>query len=401
MSCSVRPRRVRMSRLTIVVLVLGAFLFRANEAFGQLQERTRPVYKELYSFGMNGYLPRAGLVLDASGNAFGTSTDGGRYRAGSVYKLNKNNGASVLYSFTGKTDGGYPQAGLVLDSAGNLYGTTPYDGSGDCAGGEGCGVVFKVDANGVETVLHSFSGPDGMYPFAGLITDSAGNLYGTTQYGGDHGSGEVFELDSTGALKVLYSFTGLNDGAEPMASLLRDKNGNLYGTASTGGAFSCGCGTVFSVNPAGEETVLYTFTGPDGDEPISNLISDESGTLYGTTFYGGEIGFGTVFKLDQTGAETVLYSFSAGADGAYPGAGLVRDPIGALYGTAQAGGTNGNGVLFMLNTNGQETVLHSFAGRPDGSVPYGELTLCSRSTLCGVTEVGGTDDAGSVFSISR
>ena len=250
----------------------------------------------------------------------------------------------VIYSFAGGSDGADPLAGLVRDAASNLYGTT-------YAGGDyGSGTVFKLDTTGKEAVLHSFSGgPDGGYPYAGLILDAAGNLYGTADAGGVHNYGAVFEMPAGGAEGVLYSFTGTGgDGADPLAGLIRDGVGNLYGTTASGGAF--GLGTVFKVSAGGAETVLHSFRGgSDGEYPYASVIRDAAGNLYGTTYGGGASGWGTVFEINPTGKETVLFSFAGAADGASPEGGLVQDAAGHLYGTTKYGGTLGAGTVFELS----------------------------------------------------
>jgi uncharacterized repeat protein (TIGR03803 family) len=260
----------------------------------------------------------------------------------------------------------------MRDEAGDLYSTTEAGG----LVGQDLGVVFKLDRADKETVLHTFTGgADGAFPFAGLIRDDQGNLYGTTRYGGTYDVGTVFNVDPTGKEAVLYSFTGGTDGANPYAGLIRDKEGNLYGTTLYGGDLSCtlegpfGCGVVFRIDRSGQETVLHSFTGGgDGGFPAAGLIQDEEGNLYGTTQFGGlascSFYCGVVFKLDLTGKETVLHSFTGYADGSNPFAGLIRDETGNLYGTASAGGpgTENNGVVFKLDRMGKETVLHTFTG---------------------------------------
>src|SRR5208337_1546816 len=257
---------------------------------------------------------------------------------------------SVLHTFTGPPDGASP-TGLALDAQGNLYGIA---GGGDsaCDPPYGCGTVFKVDASGNETVLHSFTGTggDGADPFVGLTLDAQGNLYGTTWFGGDlacnapDGCGTVFKFDTTtGKETVLYSFTGSPESSKPMGSLVFDAQGNLYGTTAHGGDLACeapdGCGTVYKLAPpvapsvTWTETTLYSFTGgTNGANPWPGLVQDKQGNLYGTTSQGGDLacnapnGCGTAFELDTLGKETALYSFTGtGGDGAVPGAGLVRD----------------------------------------------------------------------------
>jgi uncharacterized repeat protein (TIGR03803 family) len=314
--------------------------------------------------GGDGEEPLAGLVRDANGNLYGTTAWGGNPNCnfgsgcGVVFKLDKAGKETVLYSFTGFTegsDGENPEAGLVRDAAGNLYGTTRWGGSGVCE--YGCGVVFKLDKTGKETVLYSFTGTggDGASPLAGLVRDVNGNLYGTTWLGGTSNYGTVFKVDKTGKETVLHSFTGGADGGWPqLGYLVRDAAGNLYGTTWLGGDLSCrrsfGCGVVFKLGKTGKETVLYSFTGTggDGENPIAGLVRDAKGNLYGTTGGGGAYGYGTVFKLDKTGKETVLHSFDPQTDGGWPNAGLIGDAAGNLYGTANLGGAYGYGTVYKL-----------------------------------------------------
>src|ERR1700728_377062 len=237
------------------------------------------------------------------------------------------------------------------------------------------GIATAQAQTPTETVLHTFgSVPKGAYPYAGVIRGSAGHLYGTTYQGGTANAGVVYGVDTAGHETVLYSFTGLTDGGNPYAGVAPDSAGNLYGTTSAGGSAqgSAGYGVVFKLSTAGQETVLYTFTGgTDGANPYAgSLIRDSAGNLYGTTAYGGTSGAGVVFKLSTAAQETVLYSFTGGSDGGYPYAGVTRDSSGNLYGTTSYGGTAYYGVVFKVNTAGQETVLYSFAGGANGASPY-------------------------------
>jgi uncharacterized repeat protein (TIGR03803 family) len=273
-------------------------------------------------------------------------------------------------------------------------------------------LVFKLSPSGTETVLYSFTGgADGATPYAGLIQDGAGNLYGTTPYAGTSGQGVVFKLircDSTPSgyeFKVLHSFTGGADGAIPFAGLVGDPAGNLYGTTYFGGATSAcyppyGCGVVFKLSPSGTETVLYSFTGLDGFNP-NGLVRDAAGNLYGTTVVtwlgNQEVGAGVVFKLSPNRTETVLYSFTGGADGGFPQAGVIRDSAGNFYGTTYFGGgssacpvfDNSCGVVFKLSPTGTETVLHSFTGGADGGNPNAGLIQDAAGNLYGTTILGG------------
>ena len=308
---------------------------------------------------------------------------------------------TVLYSFKGGTDGNGPVAGLVLDTTGNLYGTTQLGGSA------GNGVVFKVDTTGAETVLHSFTGKtDGGQPVAGLLRDTAGNLYGTAEWGGSSNLGVVFKLTTTNKLVVLHSFSSVDDGANPVASLVRDSSGNLYGTTCCGGDTGLLDGTLFKISPTRNWTIMHSFgTSTDGQFPFAGLIRDSAGNLYGTTLRGGAFNFGTVFKVGASGNETVLYDFTGGADGAYPQAGLVRDGAGNLYGTTTGGGSAsgnaGNGVVFKLTPTGQETTLITFTGGADGALPYAGLIRDSAGNLYGTTSAGGTFQWGNIFKLDK
>lgn len=222
----------------------------------------------LYSFDLrHGMNPYAGVVLDSTGNLYGTTTKGGDFLAGVVYKIDTTGNQTVLHSFTGAADGWTPYAGVILDSADNLYGTTYYGGGGSCAGG--CGVVYKLDTAGHEMVLYSFTGgADGNNPRAGVVRDSAGNLYGTTPYGGAaNASGVVYKVDVTGHQTVRYTFVSGPDGNEPEAGVIRDSAGNVFGTTYLGGASNAGM--VYQIDTAGHETVLHAFTGgADGGYPM-------------------------------------------------------------------------------------------------------------------------------------
>jgi uncharacterized repeat protein (TIGR03803 family) len=293
-----------------------------------------------------GAYPLGGLVMDAAGNLYGTTQFGGSSNDGTVFKLDTSGNETVLHSFA-DYDGGNPGAGLIMDAAGNLYGTTRQGGLLEA------GTVFKLDTSGTETVLYSFgSFGDGAHPAPALIMDKAGNLYGTTVQGGTAFNGTVFKLDISGNETVLHSFTG-NDGGSPLAALVMDAAGNLYGTTNQGGAN--GSGTVFELGTSGTETVLHSFakTGGDGWSPVGSLVMDAAGKLYGTTQFGGADGgagngAGSVFKLDTSDNETVLHSFGSSGDGANPVADLIMDKAGNLYGTTVGGGANGYGTVFKL-----------------------------------------------------
>jgi len=263
--------------------------------------------------GRDGATPYGDLILDAAQAVYGTTANGGAHNNGTVFKLEPSGKLITLHSFTGGKDGGSPNASLLLDATGNVYGTTA--GGGRYA----WGTVFKLNGTGKLTVLYSFKGlADGGRSYSALLRDSKGNLYGTTALGGDLscnpplGCGVVFEVSKGGKETVLHTFAG-TDGATPEAGLLRDEAGNFYGTAWQGGNAGCngvGCGTVFRLGTTGNETTLFGFTGgPDGGAPLCSLFRDKTGNLFGTTTLGGTSGEGTVFELSETTGETVLHSF--------------------------------------------------------------------------------------------
>jgi uncharacterized repeat protein (TIGR03803 family) len=382
-------------------------------------ETPAQTFTVLYAFkgGGDGAFPRGGVVRDDAGNLYGTTEEGGSFNFGTVFKLDTVGVETVLHNFVGGSDGRYPEAGLLLDAQGNLYGTTRYGGTGSCFDGFalGCGTVYELDVNGTETVLHSFNGPDGKYPWAKLVKDSSGNLYGTTQQGGAFHVGTVFKLNTLGIVTVLHSFLGApSDGAYPVAELLRDTSGNLYGTTEAGGSLGCrlaigprGCGIVFKLDPNGQEHILHSFaTFPSGMFPSAGLISDPAGNLYSTAGMGGTGGNGIVFRLDRVGNLSVLHSFTGtdvNGDGAQPYAKPVRDAAGNLYGTTWSGGeVPGAGTIFKIDRSGNETVLFSFGtGNGDsGQNPAAGVILGSDGNLYGTTFEGGAHGSGTVFQFT-
>jgi uncharacterized repeat protein (TIGR03803 family) len=310
----------------------------------------------------------------------------------------------VVHNFGGVSDGANPLNGLTIDGSGNLYGTTNSGGASDI------GAVFKID-NGVETVLHSFKGgADGQNPQGILIVDKAGNLYGTTTAGGAHGAGTVFKVTGTGHEAVLYSFTGAPDGASPEAGLVRDAAGNLYGATTAGGAY--GNGTVFELSPpkqkgvAWTEQVLYSFgAGADGTVPVAGVTFDAAGNLYGTASAGGAYGFGTIFQLTPSGSgwtETILHDFQNAEDGGVPYAGLIRDKAGNFYGGATDGGLGGGGTIFELtpaNGGWTFTVLYSIPGWGIAGA-FRDLKMDAAGNLYGTSHCDGAYSAGTVYKLT-
>jgi uncharacterized repeat protein (TIGR03803 family) len=321
---------------------------------------------------------------------------------------------SVLYSFTGGADGANPSEGLVLDSAGNLYGTTQYGGTGNCTqyGLSGCGTVFRVTNQGTETVLYSFQGgSDGEYPWGGLALCNKNQLFGTTPNGG-LGFGVVFSLDEGGTERIVHRFTAKTDGAYPYAGLTLDHAGHLYGTSTSGGDLHCGdvskgCGTLFELHGS-KGAVFHSFAGApsDGNFPgYGAVLIDSSGNLFGTTGEGGTANYGTVYKVDRTGRYTVLYSFSGKSDGCEPLGRLAADEAGNLYGAASACGDFGKGTIFKVNSTGSFTLLHTFNGAAgDGNSPFGGVTRDRKGNLYGTTLFGGNcspveGGCGTVFKL--
>ncbi len=370
----------------------------------------------LYSFtgGNDGGNAAMGLVLDRRGDLYGTTVVGGTSSCGTVFKLTPKAGPPwkerVLFDFDCFATGKNPHGGVVFDRRGQLVGTTVAGGSGGSCVGDGCGTVFAITRNG-ENVLHSFTGGnDGFGPGSAVVTDKAGDIFGTAPDGGADGDGVVFEVAHGGHEKVLHPFTGGRDGGTgSLGALLRDeKTGALYGVTETGGAR--GAGTVYKLTPSSGKwklTVLYTFKGsPDAASPYGGVIADDSGNLFGTTYYGGSAGTGTVYELQARAGgkyrERVLYSFKGGNDGSYPTSTLAFGPSGNLYGTtSMGGGTCDCGTIFSVNAaSGGEQVLHSFGGTRDGENPYYGLTLGNDGTFYGTTVAGGRFGQGTVFEFT-
>ncbi len=394
-----------------------------------------PTLTKLHDFtgGLDGSVPYSTLVMDKAGNLYGTTLNGGVYGYGGVFQLKKlGNGWSVvpLYSFKGGNDGAGPLTGVVFGPDGALYGATTFGGGGTCQGGvyAGCGTVFRLTPPVTvacktlfcpwnETVLHRFTGgSDGLYPMYGpLVFDNSGNIYGTTYGGGGvgRGAGVVYELTRLGnnwIETILYAFSGGPDGGLPFAGVILDSSGNLYGTTVAGGNSGCelGCGTVFQLTLSDShwtENVLYTFTdGTDGGEPYAGVALDGGGNLYGATGLDGALGGGTLFQLAPSNGKwlfTLMYSL-AGYDSG-PQNSLLFDPqTGNLYGTTLGDGANGWGSAFKLTpSTGGWTYesLYDFTGGADGSQPYGSLLIDSSGNLYGTTAHGGNNSQGVIFQI--
>jgi uncharacterized repeat protein (TIGR03803 family) len=373
----------------------------------------------LYSFtgGNDGGNAATGVVLDAAGNLYGSTVVGGTYGCGTVFKLMPQASPpwpeTVLQNFNCYANGKSPHGGVALDSHGNLDGTTVAGGSGGPCASDGCGLVYQLTPT-TENVLHSFTaGNDGFGPGGGVAFDRAGNIYGTTPDGGAHSEGVVYEVsraDRQWHERVIHAFSGGKDGGVgSLGQLLVDASGNLYGVTEEGGTHSAG--TVFKLTRRGGKhwqlTTLYAFAGtPDAASPYGGLVADSTGTLYGTTYYGGANGMGAVFELIPRAhgkyRERVLYSFKGGSDGSSSTSTLVFGSAGELYGTTSAGGGScGCGTIFAVNAaSGKERVLHAFGSGGDGAYPYYGLAQDSSGNFYGATVAGGTFGQGAVFEFT-
>jgi uncharacterized repeat protein (TIGR03803 family) len=376
--------------------------------------------------GTNGSSPQYGnLIFDSNGNLFGTTVGGGANGYGTVFEIAKTaNGyastPTILVSFN-SSNGANPESGLIVDANGNLFGTTSGSGAG------GSGTVFELVKTGsgyasTPTTLVTFNGINGSYPYDSLIADANGNLFGTTYGGGGSGGtgqGTVFEIAKTGSgyastPTTLVAFNGAN-GAQPYGSLIADANGNLFGTTFAGGANRYG--TVFEIAKtangyASTPTILVSFNGNNGSQPKGSLVIDADGNLFGTTSTGGS-GYGTVFEIAKTGsgyasAPTTLVSFD-GSNGSQPNDALTIDANGNLFGTTLYGGANGvaynSGTVFEIAKTGSgyastPTTLVSF-NSSNGLRPSGGLIADANGGLFGITSGGGAYGAGTVFEITQ
>jgi uncharacterized repeat protein (TIGR03803 family) len=403
-----------MRKVLLLLLVFGIALGNVANA----QSYTESI---LYTFPtppVNGMWPWAGLAMDSSNNLYGVTYAGGLGSqsicsggCGAVFKFDSHGKLTVLHVFHG-FDGENVQVSPTLDAVGNLYGVSS-TGTGPAQNG----TVFKVTAAGNFSVIHRFQGSDGAFPNGPLLIDHSGNLYGTTNRGGLYGYGNVFKMTPSGIETVLYDFMGGADGGTPGGNLLRDGQGNLYGTAAVGGAAfgNSGFGVIFKLTPAGTESVLYTFCATagcmDGKYPES-LVRVASGNFYGTTTEGGTANQGTVFGINSAGAEIMLYNFcSAGITSNCPDGSIPVGPIlslnGNLYGTTESGGLGTDyfsdpGVIFEMSPAGVETLLYSFpASYAMGGNSESGVIADSAGNLYGTFYTGGSTGGGGIFKLTK
>lgn len=395
-----RTAMMYVIRMITKALLPSALLVASNA--GEFAEARS--YSVLYAFSnsTDGMYPGGDVNFDSSGNIYSVTSEGGANSCdcGTVFKVAPDGTETVLLSFD-RTNGAFPLYAPLIAKDGTLYGTT-FEGGADQAG-----TIFRIAADGKEKVLYSFCKlagcADGADPYSQLIIDKKGNLFGVTQAGGTNDNGTIFEFTTTGKLHTLYLFDYNTSGAQPGSALVRDAAGNLYGTAPLGGAYDEG--TIFKLSPKGKETTLYSFTGVGGDGGgPGGIIMDSAGNLFGTTWGGGLNGFGTIFEFSASGTETVLYSFQNEADGSEPMSPLVRDESGNLYGTTGAGGGSGGGALFKLSPTGRLSVLHTFAfsdGEDPGALLFHKGAFYSTAFRGGNGDCGNGSGCGTVFKFVK
>ncbi len=361
--------------------------------------------------GTNGEGPVSSLVQGFNGNLYGTTYEGGANDYGTVFEITPAGTLTTIHTFCTQancSDGNRPQGGLVSDTNGNLYGTTSAGG-----GPNYFGTAFRITPKGTLTTLHTFCTTqsfcvDGGCPYAGLVQGTDGNFYGTTSGCGYPELSTVYKITPGGTLTTLYNFCYemivCTDGVFPYAGLVQGTDGNLYGTTWAGGT-SGGAGadgTIFKITPWGRRTTLYNFCIQpscfDGWHPWAGLVQATDGNFYGTTLDGGTSNYGTVFEITPAGALTTLHSFNS-TDGLYPYSGLVQASDGNFYGTTYQGGAYNYGTVFEITPAGALTTLHSFDST-DGAYLYAGLMQATNGIIYGTTAGGGANGYGTVFSLS-
>lgn len=395
-----RYRHLR-SALAVITVALSLVIYTRAQTFNTLASFN----------GDNGNDPdRMSLVQGTNGNFYGTTFLGGVWEGGNIFQITPADKLTSLYNFciqeSCSSGFGGPEAGLVLGTDGEFYGTT-------YGGNDSGGTVFKMNSRGDLTTLHNFcqtNCADGLFPYAPLIQASNGNFYGTTSTGGSSFGGVVFEITSTGEFTRLYSFCAMTycvDGQSPVSGLTEASDGNLYGTTSDGGTY--GKGVVYEITPAGAFTTLYSFCAQlncaDGSYPYAGLIQASDGGFYGTTGSGGSFNYGTVFRITPTGELAILHSFK-GTDGANPFSGPIQASDGNFYGLTSDYDYSGyplyGGTIYEISAAGEFTSLYTFcdAGVCTGNAPHGGLVQGTDGSLYATTDGGGDFIDGTVFSYS-
>jgi len=391
-------------RASICAVVLALLCGLASECSAK-----RNIAFYAFKGGADGAYAYGGLVQDASGDFYGTTGNGGSGGScaggcGTLFTLTAGGTHAVIHNFTGGMDGNWPNADLVSDAAGNIFGST-------VIGNSSTGSIFKLATDGAFSVLHTFGQIDGSHPGVRLAAADNGDIYGTTGGGGAHGLGTIFKLASGGTLTTLYDFRDEEDGRWPYGGIVRDANGNLYGGTQNGGDPKCNCGTLFELDHTGTFSVLHTFKGKhDGSQPLGPLTIANDG-IAGATLYGGaKCQCGVIFHIGADNSFSVLYAFPSRKKGSRPSGALIADDGGNLYGTTQAGGgckaiDLGCGTVFRLAPDGVLTTLHAFKAGSDGYGPVSALVL-SGANLYGTVPRGGDLDCngtgcGMVFRVKN
>jgi uncharacterized repeat protein (TIGR03803 family) len=375
-------------------VMYGSTYSGGTNGYGTLYRvQSNGLFTKLHDFTYSGRDPyfSTALVVGPDGAMYGSTPEGGTVGLGTLYRVQSNGVFTKLYDFN-YTNGSYPQAALVVAPDGALYGSTQYGGTGSASG---YGTLFRLETNGSFRSLHDFNGTDGAGVHAPLVAGLDGALYGTSQYGGTI-YGTLFRVETDGTFTKLHDFNGA-DGAEPAAALVVGPDGALYGSTVSGGA--SGMGTLFRLQTDGTFAKLHDFNGTDGSAPCPHapLVVGADGECYGWTYSGGTNGDGTLFRLQTDGTFTKLHDFN-GADGSDLYAPLVVGPDGAVYGTTQHGGTNGYGTLFQVKTNGTFAKLYDFNGT-NGAWPMAALVVGPDGGLYGTTPYGGPRRGGILFKV--
>jgi uncharacterized repeat protein (TIGR03803 family) len=387
------PNNSRPLSLVRVLTAIAVLLTASTNAGAQLR------FNVLHAFADPGIVnPNAPLLRASDGNFYGTTLQGGACDAGTLFKMTPAGTVTLMHTFfANSADGGFPAAGLIQASDGNLYGTTEFGGNGSPGG-----TIFKLTLAGAYSVVYSLNGTsDGQDVYGGLTQGSDGNLYGTAASGGAGNSGTAFKVTLGGTFTLLHAFNFSTEGANPNGGLVQGTDGNFYGTTTAGG--SSNNGTVFRMTPAGAVTVLRMFSGgpSDGAAPWGPLMKAADGNLYGlASGRGGPTNNGAAFRITGGGAVEILHMFDYGTEGSAPLGGFTQTADGNLYSTLFNGGSAGGyGSVFRMTTAGVVTVVHAFNSL-DGGSPFAGVTVAADGSLYGGTFYGGAFDAGVLFKVT-
>jgi uncharacterized repeat protein (TIGR03803 family) len=386
-NAATQPKTIKSTQRAGIILALAIFLMFVASAGAQVTL--------LYNFGTHTGDPthpnNPGFVAQGrDGNLYTTSSDGGTENAGTVFKITPAGQVSVLYSFDGVT-GAFPYGGLTLGTDGNFYGSTFENGPSNY------GTVFKITPRGQFTLLHGFDGSDGSGLWGAPVEGTNGDFYGTTANAGAGGCGTVYRVTSKGSFTTLYAFDGTH-GCQPSAPLTLGNDGNFYGTTIYGGA--TGAGAIFKITPAGVITLLHSFDGTHGAQPFAQLVQASDGNFYGTTVDGGAYVDGVAYEITPAGAFSDLHDFDPSQDGGEPFSGLVQGTNGVLYGTTIVGGASNVGTIYSIPLGGGGlSALYTFDGTA-GTAPGAALTQSTNGLFYSDAAWGGSDNLGTFYSFS-